>query len=330
MSRRSVVCWLAGWLVGCVGVETSGAPEDGGSTMASKADDAEDSESAGEDEGEGEGEGDCPAAAEVFPEVWPQGGPACDREPAIFVHRYDEDTFIFRQSLCTSFEGPFLYLLFGEDRALLEDTGAGGVPIRDAVFDVIGAWLEEHGKDSIELVVMNSHAHGDHVAGNAQFEGQPGVDVVGFGVHDIATFFDIDWPEEAGALDLGGRIVDVLPIPGHEDSHVALYDRNARLLLTGDTVYPGRLFIDDFPTYLTSLERLRDFSSTHPTCWVLGTHIEMTSEPGVDFEFGVTHHPDEHDLQLTPGHLDQIVEALHGMADNPRRERHDDFIIFPL
>ena len=32
--------------------------------------------------------------------------------------------FILRQSLCASFEGNFLYLLVGSDKALLIDTGA--------------------------------------------------------------------------------------------------------------------------------------------------------------------------------------------------------------
>jgi glyoxylase-like metal-dependent hydrolase (beta-lactamase superfamily II) len=272
----------------------------------------------------------CPPAAEVFPDAWPQGGPACGSEPALSVHRYDDDTFIIRQSLCTSFEAPFIYLLFGEDRVLMEDSGAGGVPIRDVVFDVIAQWLERNDRESIELVLINSHAHGDHVAGNGQFEGVPGVEVVGFGVGDIATFFDIDWPEEAGEIDLGGRVIDVLPIPGHEASHVALYDRNDQLLLTGDTVYPGRLFIDDFQTYTHSLERLTAFSQDNPVCWVLGTHIEMTDQPGVDFQFGVQHHPDEHMLQMTPGHLVEIVDALRDMGNAPRREAHDDFIVFPL
>ena len=273
---------------------------------------------------------ECPAAQDVFPAQWPQGGPACGEEPALTVHRYNDDTFIIRQSLCTSFEAPFVYLLFGEDRVLMEDSGAGGVPMREVVDGVIDQWLQDNDRESIELVLINSHAHGDHVAGNGQFEGAPGVEVVGFGVGDIASFFDIDWPEEAGQLDLGGRVIDVLPIPGHEDSHVALYDQNDRLLLTGDSVYPGRLFIDDFATYTRSLERLVAFTDDNPTCWVLGTHIEMTNEPGVDFEFGALHHPDEHELQLTPAHLSEIVDALHAMADAPRQEAHEDFIVFPL
>ena len=34
--------------------------------------------------------------------------------PALTVHRDDDDTFIIRESLCTSFAAPFIYLLFAE------------------------------------------------------------------------------------------------------------------------------------------------------------------------------------------------------------------------
>src|SRR5277367_2976793 len=47
-------------------------------------------------------------------------------EPQMQVQSYDDDTYVIRQSIRTNFEGPFLYVLFGNERALLIDTGAGG------------------------------------------------------------------------------------------------------------------------------------------------------------------------------------------------------------
>jgi hypothetical protein len=54
-------------------------------------------------------------------------------EPQMQVQRYDDDTYVIRQSIRTNFEGPFLYLLFGSDRALLIDTGAGGLNVRPMI-----------------------------------------------------------------------------------------------------------------------------------------------------------------------------------------------------
>ena len=283
-------------------------------------------------EPEGDAQADCPDAAEVFPATWPEGGPACP-EPVLTVHRYDRDTFILRQSLCTSFEAPFLYMLFGEDAVLVEDTGAGGIPVGDAIEQVVAFWEEDTQRatdEPLDIIVVNSHAHGDHVAGNAQLAVRPGFRVVGFGVDAVSTFLDIDWPHESGEIDLGGRVVEVIPIPGHESSHVALWDHGARLLLTGDTLYPGRVFVDEFVDLRDSISKLVEHVADDPPCFVLGTHIEMTREPGVDFEFGTTHHPNEHALQLSFEHLRELDDALQSMGDAAVFERHDDFIVFPL
>jgi hypothetical protein len=47
---------------------------------------------------------------------------SCPETPAFRVHEYNPDLFILRQSGCTNFEKPFLYLLFGERSAMLVDT----------------------------------------------------------------------------------------------------------------------------------------------------------------------------------------------------------------
>lgn len=263
-----------------------------------------------------------------LPARW-QDGTRCPEE-TVQVHRYSDDTFILRQSLCTGFEAPFLYLLFGEDRVLLEDTGYNGVDVASVVSGIIDARLAERGQESIELVVVNSHGHGDHVGGNAQFQGLPNTTVVGFDVPSISSFFGIDnWREEVAEYDLGGRVLDVIPIPGHQSAHVALFDRAEGLLLTGDTLYPGRLYIQDFPTYVASVERMVAHVESQEVCRVFGTHIEMTDQPGVDFDFGADEHPGERALELGLEHLVELRDAVVAM-DEPVQEVHDDFIIFPL
>lgn len=274
----------------------------------------------------------CADEAGVFPAVWIRGGPDCGSEPEIQVHRYSENVFVLRQSLCTSFEAPFLFLIFGADRVLLEDTGAGGIQIAGAVDDVIATVLDERGQDRIDLLVVNSHAHGDHTAGNGQFEGRPRTTVIGTRVSDRIEAFGLDdWPDDQAEIDLGGgRVIDLLPIPGHEDAHVALYDRASGLLLTGDTLYPGRLYIDDFSDYRDSLHRLTAFAGALEICHVLGTHVEMTTTPGEDYDFGVTNHPQEHPLALSVSHLYELEAGVDAMGNQPRREVHDDFVITPL
>src|SRR5688500_3774564 len=61
----------------------------------------------------------------VLPHTWTASGPKCMEVPDWQVHEYNPNFFILRQSGCIHYEKPFLYLIFGRDSALLEDTGAG-------------------------------------------------------------------------------------------------------------------------------------------------------------------------------------------------------------
>jgi hydroxyacylglutathione hydrolase len=274
-----------------------------------------------------------PARAQnPFP-TWIDGG-NCAVEPRMQIFQYDPDTFVLRQSMCTNYEGPFLYLLFGEDKVLMEDSGAfasPALPIKRYVGRVIQSWLVAHGRTSIELVVAHSHAHGDHTAYDAALSTLPNTTVVGTSASAVQAFFGItSWPTQTVAYDLGGRIVDVIPIPGHQAAHIALYDRDTRLLLTGDTLYPGRLYINDFAAYRASVQRLVDFTATREVAWVLGTHVEMQNVPGQQFPLGSTFHPNEHPLQLSRSHLLELLGGLNGMQASPHVEVHADFVIYPL
>ena len=55
----------------------------------------------------------------TLPKSWITGGPKCMEVPDWQVHEYNPDFYILRESGCTHFEKPFLYLLFGADKALL-------------------------------------------------------------------------------------------------------------------------------------------------------------------------------------------------------------------
>lgn len=276
------------------------------------------------------GEGGQMPSNNGFPAQWPDGL-SCGSEPDITVWEYDADTFILRQSLCTNFEGPFFYLLFGDDRVLLEDTGTGDVDVAGVVQGIIDDWLQKKGKSSIELVVSHSHGHGDHVGGDSQFSGKPNTTVVGKSASSVQDFFGIqDWPSQIVTYDLGARVIDVIPIPGHQSAHIAYYDRRQKLLLTADTLYPGRLYIENWNDYVASIARLVDFvDAGNPVTWVLGTHIEMKAAGG-DYAFGATKHADEHALELGYDVLLELNDAVKAMGGSPTYEEHADFIVYPL
>jgi glyoxylase-like metal-dependent hydrolase (beta-lactamase superfamily II) len=254
-------------------------------------------------------------------------------EPQTQTQRYDRDTYVIRQSVKTNFEAPFLYLLFGKDRALLLDTGAGGLKIRPTVDAAIDQWLAEHHRTSIPLVVAHSHSHGDHRAGDAEFKDRPDTVVVGWSAPEVAAFFKIaDWPNDIVKFDLGGRTLDIIPTPGHHPSHIMIFDERTRWLLSGDSLYPGRLYIPDaaFADYRASIDRAVAFTKRRHVSDVMGAHIEMSREPGKDYRDLARTHPDEHALELPYADLLKLQAALHAMGDAPKRDVHPDFIVFPL
>jgi glyoxylase-like metal-dependent hydrolase (beta-lactamase superfamily II) len=249
---------------------------------------------------------------------------AQNAEPEIQVHAYNATTYILRQNKCRTFEAPFVYVLIGSDAALSLDTGATDTPaLRDAIKQRIG---------DRPLVAAHSHGHGDHRASDGRFAQLAGVTVVPSSVAGQQGAFGITaWPDTVGHRELGGRALDVLAIPGHESTHIAIYDRQTGLLFTGDSLYPGLLFISDWATYRASIHRLAQFAATRQISHVLGAHIEMTSTPKVNYPYGTTYQPAEHVLQLTAAHLQELDQALIQLG--PTRPAspvpHDDFVIDP-
>ena len=269
---------------------------------------------------------------------WIHGAPDCafSSDPPFQVHAFDKDTYILRQSKCTHFEAPFLYLLFGTEKALLIDTGAGmasgsgTLPVRSVVDGIVEQWQAIHGRPALELVVAHSHGHDDHVAGDDQFRDQPRTTLVEPGVAAVESFFGFRyWPEEAASFDLGERELTLLPVPGHLEDHIAVHDPKTRLMLSGDVLYPGFLYVSDGQAYRRSIARLARFTASHPVRWFLGSHVEMTRMKRLAYRSGTTYQPLEHVLELRPRHLAELHAAVEEMGDELARTVFDDFILEP-
>lgn len=265
---------------------------------------------------------------------WIHGSPSAknNTDPAVQVHSQDEHTFILRQNKAIHYEAPFLYLLFGNTHAVLIDTGATEsaeyFPLRRVVDSLVEDWLSAHPRDNYTLLVLHSHAHGDHIAGDAQFADRTDTVLVGADLRTVQEFFGFgNDPDQMARVDLGGRVLECLASPGHHEAAVTFYDPYTGFLLTGDTVYPGRLYVEDLPAFRRTIDRLIAFTETRPVTQVLGCHIEMTAEPGVDYPVRTTYQPDEKPLQMTVGHLHDIREALDEIGYRPGRHAFPDFVI---
>jgi glyoxylase-like metal-dependent hydrolase (beta-lactamase superfamily II) len=173
------------------------------------------------------------------------------------------------------------YLIMGKDNALLFDTGNGIGDIREVVDRLTNR----------PVTVLNSHTHFDHIGGNNQFsqilsvstafsvvnsqgldnqmvktEASPAALCHGLppGVtqadHRILPFTITGQVQEGTIIDLGTRKLEVLRVPGHTDDAIALLDREAGFLWTGDTFYEGPIWLyfpeTDLAAYRQSIARL--------------------------------------------------------------------------
>lgn len=149
------------------------------------------------------------------------------------------------------------FLIKGTEKALLVDTAYGLTDYRALTKELIG---------DLPLLVVNSHAHPDHNAGNNQFgevmvgRGDEADDCHEVTPEDKAGILDFmqdllkPYPafdpdayhpglsekvrplDEGDVIDLGDLKLEVIEIPGHTVGSIALYEKRKGWIFTGDTV----------------------------------------------------------------------------------------------
>jgi glyoxylase-like metal-dependent hydrolase (beta-lactamase superfamily II) len=239
---------------------------------------------------------------------WNHGSANCadNGDPAIEVYSYSPTSFILRQNKCLSYEAPFMYVLIGDERALLLDTGATENASEFPLYALVRSLVGDK-----ELLIVHSHGHRDHRSADIQFQDAEGVTLVG--IHKAALIHALSisqWPEGQGLIDLGNRELIVIPSPGHQEEAISLYDPQTQWLLTGDTVYPGLIYVKNWNNYRDSIARLARFADKHEVSAVLGAHIEATFRPGEYYAVGTEYQPDEAPLPMQPDILSMINAEL--------------------
>ena len=263
---------------------------------------------------------------------WNHGSDDCarNRDPAIEVHRFDADSYILRQNKCVNFEAPFMYVLFGQQTVFVLDTGATADAKQFPLYETVKGLIAQRKQQETRILVAHSHSHGDHRSADPQFRGKPGVTLVEANANAVREYFGFSaWPNGSAKVDLGGRLLEVVPAPGHQDEGIAVYDSRTGWLLTGDTLYPGRLYVRNWNEFRSSIARLVKFSESRRVSAVLGAHIEMSSS-GKLFEPGSTFQPNEANLALTSVDLSRLDQVLRDAGDEPKEVVTARFAVVPI
>jgi glyoxylase-like metal-dependent hydrolase (beta-lactamase superfamily II) len=195
------------------------------------------------------------------------------------------------------------YLIVGQRRALLFDTGMGISDIKKITAELT----------KLPIIVLNSHTHDDHVGGNWEFDTVYGVDAdftrnnakgsredaqaeitpdqicgslpKGF---DPKAYVTRPWRitayiHDGERFDLGGRSIEVIATPGHTPDAISLIDRANGLLFTGDTYYPAPIWLfrpeTNLDAYAASIRRLAALAPQ--VRLVLGAHNIPVASPTV-------------------------------------------------
>lgn len=166
------------------------------------------------------------------------------------------------------------YLVLGEERALLIDSGFGLDSLKKVV----------DGLTDLPIILVNTHGHPDHGGGNAEF-GSPYLhpddnelyaykcayetrleEALHWGVEDVAQRLQRELPdpipmEDGHVFDLGGRKLTVYHTPGHSRGSVCILDEQIGYLFAGDNLNAmATALLEDcatnVSTYLASMERI--------------------------------------------------------------------------
>lgn len=248
---------------------------------------------------------------------WHHGSASCDLDeaPAIDVFKHNDHSFVLRQNKCLSYEAPFIYVLFGQNKLLILDTGATADAKEFPLYSTVQSLIKQRENKGLpspsETLVIHSHGHSDHYAGDSQFFGKPSTTVVTPEKAAVTKFFSFDNSASGLAyIDLGQRVLTVIQTPGHQEESISVYDSQTQWLMTGDTIYPGAIYVKHWQEYTRSIERLFQFSQQHEISAILGAHIEMSNESGKYYPIGTTYQPNEASLSLSVNDLAKLNTAL--------------------
>lgn len=193
------------------------------------------------------------------------------------IDKADEKTYIISEY--RHWEETHCYLLIGDDKCLLIDTGLGICNIHDEIVKLTDK----------PVAAVATHIHWDHIGGHKYFpefyaHGEElswlngefplsAETVKGMVIDrcDLPEGFDVSTYsmfqgkptrilKDGDLIDIGGRIIEVLHTPGHSPGHMCFWEKERGYLFTGDLVYKGTLFAyypsTDPAAYLNSLEKI--------------------------------------------------------------------------
>ncbi len=181
--------------------------------------------------------------------------------------RINENTWRFE-------DGHVRFFLFcGTERAALIDSGMNTPDARSIA----------EGLTDMPLILINTHADPDHTSGNGAFEEfyMSPAEEGNYRAHNgKGTILPV---KEEDIIDLGGRSLEIIDIPGHTPGSIAILDEAGRVLVSGDTVQNGNIFMfgefRNIDRYIESLRHLAEYDGRYDVIYPMHGTFPVT--PGL-------------------------------------------------
>ncbi|HHT16635.1 MAG TPA: MBL fold metallo-hydrolase [Papillibacter sp.] len=145
------------------------------------------------------------------------------------------------------------HLFIGTEKALLVDTGFGE---SGSLMEKVRALTDK------PVMLVITHADGDHIGGNGEFETahMHPAEMAYYVTRSKEKNPSVSALWEGDVIDIGGRCLEVIHIPGHTPGSIALLDRENRILVSGDTVSEASIYmfgeVRHLGAYIATLEKL--------------------------------------------------------------------------
>lgn len=184
------------------------------------------------------------------------------------VNQIDNTTFVISEY--GHWEKVHSYLLIGEEKAALIDTGLGIDNIKRITDQLT----------NLPIIVLTTHVHWDHIGSHGEFKNiyvhKDEEDWLINGIKklpieqirkDVSRDITIPTPEtfnpdtykpfqgnptgllnDEDEIDIGNRKLTIYHTPGHSPGHISILDNSKGYLFTGDLLYDGTPVYAFFPT----------------------------------------------------------------------------------
>lgn len=158
--------------------------------------------------------------------------------------------------------GVRFFLLAGEKKALLIDSGMTVHNAKEIAQELTNLPIE----------LLNTHADIDHIGSNDEF------DSFYMNPAEASNYYNTN--QRTGTMipvtdedivDLGGRELEIITLPGHTPGSIAVLDKKNRVLISGDPIQDGNIFMfgvqREMHAYILSLEKLENYKDRFDTIY---------------------------------------------------------------